>query len=235
MIGSFLNVCIYRLPKGQSIAWPPSACPKCGSRLGPRDLVPVLSYLSLRGRCRYCRERISMQYPIVELAAGILFAIAVAVHGLSLTALKYIVLSSMLIIATATDLNTRLIPDRVTLPGIVIGLALSFFVPGVTPVQSAIGILVCGGALYILAVASRGGMGGGDIKLLAMMGSFLGWGRGLLALFIGALIGAIIGIANIAAGKQKRGEPIPFGPYIAIGGLISMYFGEFLLSLLLFQ
>jgi leader peptidase (prepilin peptidase)/N-methyltransferase len=232
VLGSFLNVCIHRLPSGQSIVWPPSSCTSCGTRLKAGDLVPVLSYLVLRGRCRYCGVHISIQYPIVELATGILYAAIACVHGPSLAALHCIVLGSLLIVAAGTDINTGLIPDRVTLPGIVIGFILSFFSPEVTPAQSAMGILICGGLLYLLAVASRGGMGGGDIKLMAMMGAFLGWAQGLLALFIGALLGSVVGIAGIATGRLKRGQPMPFGPYLAAGGVISIFVGRFLLSLL---
>jgi leader peptidase (prepilin peptidase)/N-methyltransferase len=231
-LGSFLNVCICRMPFGQSIVWPPSSCTSCGTRLKPRDLVPVMSYTLLKGRCRYCGAHISIQYPVVELTTGILYAGIVLVYGVSLATLHYIILSSLLIVSAGTDINTGLVLDRVTLPGIVIAFILSFFVPVVTPFQSAMGILICGGLLYVLAVASRGGMGGGDIKLMAMMGAFLGWAQGLVALFIGALLGSIVGIVGIAAGRLKRGQPMPFGPYLAAGGVISIFVGRFLLSLL---
>jgi len=234
-IGSFLNVCICRLPERRSIAWPRSSCPHCGKRLAPRDLAPVVSYLCLGGKCRYCREPISPQYPIVELATGLLFAAVVAVHGVSLVSLRYLVFVSLLIIVAGTDINTRLIPNAVTYPGMAIGLILSLFIPGISFLQSIIGLLVCGGVVYVLALASRGGMGGGDIKLMGMMGALLGWDAGLLALFIGAFLGSVVGIVRIAWGKQKRRDPMPFGPFLAVGGLISAFFAPSILSFIFLQ
>jgi leader peptidase (prepilin peptidase)/N-methyltransferase len=235
IVGSFLNVCICRLPERRSIAWPRSSCPHCGKRLAPRDLVPVLSYLWLGGRCRYCREPISIQYPIVELATGLLYAAIVAAHGVSLVSLKYLIFVSLLIIITGTDINTRLIPNAVTYPGMAIGLILSLFIPGISFLRSIVGLLVCGGVVYLLAWASKGGMGGGDIKLMGMMGAFLGWDAGLLALFVGALLGSVVGIVRIASGKQKRRDPMPFGPFLAVGGLISAFFAPSILSFIFLQ
>ena len=234
-VGSFLNVCICRLPERRSIAWPRSSCPHCGKRLAPRDLVPVLSYLALRGKCRYCSEPISVQYPIVELATGLLFAAVVAVHGVSLASLKYLVFASLLIVVAGTDINTRLIPNMVTYPGMAMGLMLSLFIPGISFLRSIVGLLVCGGVVYLLAWASKGGMGGGDIKLMGMMGAFLGWDVGLLALFVGAFLGSVVGIVRIALGKQKRRDPMPFGPFLAVGGLISTFFGPAILSFIFLQ
>jgi len=189
----------------------------------------------LGGRCRYCREPISIQYPIVELATGLLFAAVVGVHGVSLVSLKYLVFVSLLVIVAGTDINTRLIPNAVTYPGMAVGLILSLFIPGISFLQSIVGLLVCGGVVYLLALASRGGMGGGDIKLMGMMGAFLGWDAGLLALFVGALLGSVVGIARIALGKQKRRDPMPFGPFLAVGGLISALFGPSILSFIFLQ
>jgi len=189
----------------------------------------------LGGRCRYCREPISIQYPIVELATGLLFAAVVGVHGVSLVSFKYLVFVSLLIIVAGTDINTRLIPNAVTYPGMAVGLILSLFIPGISFLQSIVGLLVCGGVVYLLALASRGGMGGGDIKLMGMMGAFLGWDAGLLALFVGALLGSVVGIARIALGKQKRRDPIPFGPFLAVGGLVSTFFGLSILSFIFLQ
>jgi leader peptidase (prepilin peptidase)/N-methyltransferase len=159
----------------------------------------------------------------------------VAVHGLSLTALHHSILGSLLIVSAGTDINTGLILDWVTLPGMAVGLILSFFVPGMTTTQSLLGVLACGGLLWLLAIASRGGMGGGDIKLMAMMGAFLGPWEGLLALFIGALLGSVVGVAGMAVGRIKRRQPVPFGPFLAVGGVISMFSGSTILSIVLFR
>lgn len=232
LIGSFLNVCICRLPGRKSIAWPGSACPACGAALKPRDLVPVASYVALRGRCRYCSARISPQYPLVELITGVFFALTMAAFGPTITGLCWSAFISLLIIACFADINTGLIPNSVTYPGIAAGLIFSLFVPQSSFAFSLIGCVVCGGVVWIVGTASRGGMGGGDVKLMAMVGAFLGWKLGLLVLFAGSLFGAIVGIARIASGKQKRRDPMPFGPFLAIAGALSVYFGHLALRLL---
>lgn len=231
VIGSFLNVCICRLPSGGSIVGPGSACPHCGKPLAPRDLVPVASYLALGGKCRYCEEPISIQYPIVELLAGLLYAAVVWTYGLTLQSLSLLIFVCLIMICAGTDLNTGLILNSITFPGIAIGVALSFLVPGMTPLQSLLGVLVSGGVVWIMFAVTRGrGMGGGDVKFMAMVGAFLGWDRGLLTLFLGALIGSVVGIARIASGKQERRDPIPFGPFLSFGAIISMFFGARILG-----
>ncbi|MCR4425997.1 MAG: A24 family peptidase [Firmicutes bacterium] len=232
VVGSFLNVCIYRLPAGKSIVFPGSACPACGAALGVQDLVPVLSFIWLRGRCRRCGKPISIQYPLVELMTGIMFAVIAAAYGLTTGSLIVAVFACLLTVAAWTDLNTGLIPDRVTLPGLGAGLALSLISPDLTLPGAVAGALISGGVVYLIAVLSRGGMGGGDVKLMAMIGAFLGWRSGLLTLFLGALIGSVVGVTRIALGMQKRREPMPFGPYLALGAVVTIFIGETLLRFL---
>jgi leader peptidase (prepilin peptidase)/N-methyltransferase len=233
VIGSFLNVCICRLPYGGSIVSPGSACPNCGRPLAPRDLVPVASYVALGGKCRYCGEPISIQYPIVELATGLLYAAIVWTYGLTFESLSLLIFVSLIIICAGTDFNTGLILNSVTFPGVAIGVAMSFVVPSMTPLESLLGLLVSGGVVWIMYAATRGrGMGGGDVKFMAMVGAFLGWDRGLLTLFLGALIGSMVGIARIVSGKQERRDPIPFGPFLSIGAIISVFFGAKMLGFL---
>ena len=233
VIGSFLNVCICRLPSAASIVGPGSSCPHCGGLLAAQDLVPVVSYVMLGGKCRYCKMPISIQYPIVELATGLLYAAVVWTYGLTLESLSHLVFVSLIIICAGTDLNTGLILNSVTFPGVAIGIALSFFVPGMTPLGSLVGVLVSGGVVWLMFAVTRGrGMGGGDVKFMAMVGAFLGWDRGLLTLFLGALIGSVVGIARIALGKQERREPIPFGPFLSLGAIISMFFGVRIIGVL---
>jgi leader peptidase (prepilin peptidase)/N-methyltransferase len=212
---------------------PGSACPHCGKPLAPRDLVPVASYLALGGKCRYCTEPISIQYPIVELTTGLLYAAIVWNYGLTLESLSLLIFVSLVIICAGTDLNTGLILNSVTFPGIALGIALSFLVPSMTPLGSLLGVLVSGGVVWLMFVVTRGrGMGGGDVKFMAMVGAFLGWERGLLTLFLGALVGSVVGIARIALGKQERRDPIPFGPFLSLGAIISMFFGVRILGVL---
>ncbi len=233
VIGSFLNVCICRLPSGGSIVNPGSSCPYCGTPLAPRDLIPVASYLVLGGRCRYCKEPISIQYPIVELLAGLLYAAVVWTYGLTLESLSLLVFVSLVIICAGTDFNTGLILNSVTFPGIALGIALSLLVPSMTLPESLLGVLVSGGVVWLMFAVTRGrGMGGGDVKFMAMVGAFLGWERGLLTLFLGALVGSVVGIARIALGKQGRRDPIPFGPFLSLGAIISMFFGVRIIGVL---
>lgn len=227
--GSFLNVCIYRLPEGGSIAYPPSNCPSCGSRLRLADLIPVLSYLFLRGRCRYCGGKISMQYPAIELTTGILFLLAYLKYGLTLHALRTAVLFAVVTAATVIDWRYRIIPDRLNLAGFVLGTALLFESREVLTANS-IGFLAGGGLLYLVALVSRGGMGGGDIKLAAVMGLLLGWKYLLLALFLAFAAGALVGICLVLLKIKKMKTALPFGPFLALGAIIAALAGDRLIS-----
>jgi len=234
-IGSFLNVCIYRLPRHESIVWPGSHCPSCGGSIAWYDNVPVLSYLWLDGRCRTCRAPITMRYPLIEAANGAGYVAILWVFGASWTTILYCILFSALLVVTGTDLTHKIIPNVVTVPGIVLGLVGAATVLPVGPVNALLGMVVGGGILWALAWASpylfgKEGMGGGDIKLLAMIGAFLGWKPALLTIMIGSLSGSVIGISLIAFGVMKREDYIPFGPYLVFGALVSLFFGEPLLN-----
>src|SRR5690348_6536914 len=231
LIGSFLNVCIYRLPRGESIVWPSSHCPSCGNVIEFYDNIPLLSYLWLIGRCRACRSRISIQYPIVETVNAVGYLAILWTFGLNWTTVFYAMLFSALLVVTGTDLTHRIIPNVVTLPGIVLGLVGAATVLPVGLINALLGVAIGGGILWALAWASpylfgKEGMGGGDIKLLAMIGAFLGWKPALLTIMIGSLVGSMIGISLIALRLMKRDDYIPFGPFLVLGALISMFFAQ---------
>jgi leader peptidase (prepilin peptidase)/N-methyltransferase len=235
LVGSFLNVCIYRLPRGESTVWPGSHCPACAAPIAWYDNVPLLSYFWLFGRCRSCHASISMRYPVVEAANAAGYVIILAVFGPSWTALLYGILFSALLVVTGTDLTHKIIPNVVTVPGIVLGLVGAGTVLPTGLVNGLLGIAVGGGILWSLAWASpylfgKEGMGGGDIKLLAMIGAFLGWKPALLTIMIGSLSGSIIGVGLIGFGIMKRDEYIPFGPFLVLGALVSMFFAQPLLD-----
>lgn len=231
-VGSFLNVCIYRLPEGKSIFFPPSHCPLCNKKIKFYDNIPVLSFILLKGRCRFCGSKISVQYPLVELLTAFLFVGAYIWQGLSLGFLSTIVLGCLLIIVFFVDLKHRIIPDVITLPGIVIGLGFAFFSPGIKILDSFLGILIGGGVLYLLAILGellfkKESMGGGDIKLAAMLGAFLGWQKLFLIFFLSALLGSIIGVLAIRfSSKVKEHRTIPFGPFLALASFAALFWGE---------
>lgn len=235
MIGSFLNVCIVRLPEERSIVRPRSHCPACGDEIAWYDNVPMLSYLLLRGRCRGCRIRISPLYPTVELLTG---ALAVALWlrlGTTLAFAGYFAFAAALVTITFIDLDHRIIPDVISLPGIAIGLAVSFVSPLVTPVGALAGALVGGGILLAVAgayqmIRGQEGMGGGDIKLLAMIGAFLGWQSVFVTLMLASLIGSVIGVGLMLYQRADTRLAIPFGPFLAGGALISLFFGDRILA-----
>lgn len=235
MVGSFLNVCICRLPEHKSIVTPPSSCPHCQQPIKAYDNIPLLSFIILRGRCRYCGEAVSWQYPAVELITGLLFLGLAYSWGLGGQVFVYALLASALLVVSVIDLQHQIIPDKVTLPGIVLGLGFSFFsLLPVDFVQSLIGLAVGGGILYAVAVISRGGMGGGDIKLMALIGVFLGWQKALLTIFLGVLVGSIVGVALMLFRGKGRKDKIPFGPFLALGAIISIFWGQEIINWYLF-
>ncbi|MBF0555297.1 MAG: prepilin peptidase [Nitrospirae bacterium] len=233
IIGSFLNVCIYRLPiKGLSIVTPPSGCPVCGKRIKPWHNIPVISYLALMGRCAYCGVRISLRYPAVELLNAVFYVLIYAKFGLSAYSIYYMMFMSALIVITFIDIDYQIIPDVITLPGIALGLVGSIFIlpdpqGGLLGLSgSLIGLLTGGVIFYIIAVASRGGMGGGDIKFMAMAGATLGWKSVLLTIFIGSFVGSVYGISLMVFKGKGRKARIPFGPFLSLGAAVSLFYSR---------
>jgi leader peptidase (prepilin peptidase) / N-methyltransferase len=226
-IGSFLNVCVHRLPRGESVVTPRSRCPGCGHAIGWQDNIPVLSYLLLRGKCRGCGTRISVRYPLVELACGALWLAAVLVWGAELQALVMAVFFTLLLGIALTDLSHYIIPDAFSIGGLVIGLALAFLPGGLTIVQAAIGAVVGFGLLFLVAwvgewIFRKPAMGGGDIKMMAMVGAFLGPIGVVLTIFLGALLGSLI----FGPISLKTGKLVPFGIFLALGALVTAVWGE---------
>ncbi len=225
-IGSFLNVVIARIPAGRSLVHPASACPGCSAPLVWYDNIPLLSYLALRGRCRTCAMRISLRYPIVEALTAALLILAYVALGPSVDFLVALVLLPALVAMTAIDLDHQMIPDVITLPGIPLGFVLNVTTGRQSWVESFIGIVIGGGLFLVIILVSRGGMGGGDMKLGAMLGAFLGWKALAVALFVAIVLGGVIGATLLLTGLRGRKDPIPFGPFLAAGGAMALVWGE---------
>lgn len=226
VFGSFFNVVGLRVPKKESIAFPPSHCTKCDRQLTPLDLVPVFSYLFLRGKCRSCGEKIHWVYPLVEAITAVLFGLAFWQLGFTPELIIAILFISLLVIITVSDIAYMLIPDKVLLPFAVVLLVLRLFVPLDPWWDSLLGAVVGFGILFLIAIVSKGGMGGGDIKLFFVIGLVLGTGGALMTLFFASLIGAVAGIVQLRIKKQGRKTPVPFGPSIALGAVIVYFYGE---------
>ena len=246
LIGSFLNVCIYRLPKGESVVSPPSHCGACRTRLKAWDLVPVLSYVMLRGRCRYCGAVVSARYAVVELLTGLLFAWCLYVVGYSPEIEKAIALTAFLVVITFIDYDHQLILDKVLLwlagTGVVINLLLNkhelwtawpkAFAAGPPPgwLDMPIAALIGGGIMLLIAVVSRGGMGGGDIKFAAALGLWFGWKLTLLVLFLAFLAGGVGSVVLIVLRLKGRKDFIPFGPFIALAAFVGQLYGDSIIA-----
>jgi leader peptidase (prepilin peptidase)/N-methyltransferase len=233
VVGSFDNVAIYRIPDGKSIIKPRSFCPHCGVNIVWYDNIPIFSYIILRGRCRSCGEPISIRYPLVELISGLLFLAVFAKVGFTWTAelLPYLFMVTVLIIVSGIDLQKQIIPNKVIYPAIPVGLAAMGLVALVRGdyhviVDSLIGLVVMGVPLALLALFYPKGMGMGDAKLAAFTGVILGWRSELVGFFLGILIGAVISIVLMVAGKKGRKSRIPFGPFLAAGALIALFWGQ---------
>jgi leader peptidase (prepilin peptidase)/N-methyltransferase len=230
IVGSFLNVCIYRLPLGKSVVWPGSACPNCGRSLAWFENLPVLSYLALWGRCRTCQHPIAGRYPLVEALTALMFAAAWSYYGPGLLLASRLLFGCALIVLFAIDLEHQLLPNAITLPGIVIGFVFSLMV-GPGWLDSLIGILVGGGVLYAIAeiyyrVRKEEGLGMGDVKMLAMIGAFLGWPLTLLTLVLSSVLGSVIGIAIVMARKGDMKYALPFGTFLAAGAILAALAGD---------
>lgn len=221
VFGSFANVLIHRLPRRESIVAPRSHCPACGAPIRPWDNIPIISYVVLRGRCRSCRVRISPRYLIVEIATGALMAGVVWRFGFSLAALRYGVLAFALLVVFFTDLEHQIIPNAVTYPGTVVGIILSAASGALGP--SVIAAVTAGAVFLLLSLVSRGGIGGGDIKLAAMIGAFLGTPAVVVALFLAVALGAAAGLVLLALRLRNRKDMIPFGPAMAAGAMIAVF------------
>jgi leader peptidase (prepilin peptidase)/N-methyltransferase len=229
-IGSFLNVVIHRLPRQQSLVSPGSRCPACGYSLRAVDNVPVLSYLLLGGRCRKCRTGISIRYPVVELITGALFVLFYFVYGWTpLLAVRLVFVSAMVALF-AIDLEHHLLPDAITLPGIVVGLVASLFLPpGI--VSALIGMLLGGGVLWAIGEAyyrysGQEGMGGGDVKMLAMIGAFLGWEQVIVTLVFSSVVGSVVGVLVIAVKRGGMKHALPYGTFLALAAVLASLWGE---------
>lgn len=232
VVGSFLNVCIYRIPRKISIIKPASFCPSCGNSIKPWHNIPVLGFLLLKGRCAYCGAKISLRYPFVEALNGVLYVIAFLHFGLTVSLSFILIFISALIAISFIDIDFQIIPDQISIPLIFLGIILSLIPHNSLNLaqnikDSLIGILVGGGSLLIVSLISKGGMGGGDVKLNAAVGAFLGWKSALLTIFIGSLTGSIVGIITM---KKTGNRKIPFGPFLSLGALICLFFGEKILS-----
>lgn len=247
LIGSFLNVCVCRLPKNESVVRPRSRCPRCGSLIAWYDNIPILSWLILGARCRTCKEPISWQYPLVEALTGMLFGLVYWKYGVCLATPFYMLLAAGLVLVTFVDLTDWTIPNEVTYPGIPLGVVLGlvgmvypasgFIVNNV--LDSLIGLFLGGGILYALdkialVVWKKPGMGFGDVKLLAMLGAFFGWKSVFIIIMISSLLGSVVGVALIAIRKRQgddaKGHYLPFGPYLAAAGVLYLFFGPDLLA-----
>lgn len=234
-IGSFLNVCIYRLPLGLSIVSPPSRCQECGRRVPFYYNIPIISYFMLGGRCAYCKTPLSFQYPFVEALTGAFCAALFVKFGLTPSFWFYFVFVSALIVITFIDLEHRIIPDVISLPGIITGIAASFFMPYPGVVNSLIGALAGAGLLFGVAtayfyIARSEGMGGGDVKLLGMIGAFLGWRGVLVTILTGSFLGAVIGVLMMLLYGKTTKYALPFGPFLALGAVIHLFYGEHLIG-----
>ena len=227
ILGSFLNVCIYRIPKRKSISFPPSHCPKCDEKLKPLDLIPIISYIFSKGKCRYCGEKISLQYPIVELLNALIYVLLYMKYGLSLYFFKYAILSSLLIVISFIDLKYQIIPDRLNLFCLVLGILFTLSYGNIwLTVNGTIGLFVGGGLFLLIAIITKGAMGGGDIKLMGALGLYFGWKYILLISFLSFIIGAVISISLLVLKIKNRKDYIPFGPFISIASIVTMLYGQ---------
>jgi len=235
VVGSFLNVCIGRIPQGDSIVRPASRCPACLSPIRWYQNVPVVSYLALRGHCAACRAAISFRYPLIELLTGLLFVYVTWTFGIGWPTFIYWVFVAMLVVITFIDLDHQIIPNVISLPGIALGFLSSFLVPWITWSDSLLGIALGGGSLWLVAVlyaliAKAEGMGMGDVKLLAMIGAFLGYQAILPVVLLSSFSGAFVGLMAMAGQGKGRKYAIPFGPFLSLGALVYLFWGDFLVS-----
>ena len=256
IVGSFLNVCIYRMPLGESVVWPRSHCPKCQKRIPGYDNIPFISFILLGGKCRFCKEKISLRYPLVELLTAVMLVVLFNRYCLTYDFFFYMVLLWVLIISTFVDIKHRIIPDEVSIGGMIVGFILSV-IRGLSTsplhfslkpmVNSLLGILVGGGIIYLTGKifdlvyfkllkkppiqGETESMGGGDVKLLAMIGAFMGWQRALLTFFLAPFLAIVIGVINLVT---KKDHTIPYGPFLSLGALIALFWAEKILGFIFY-
>jgi len=255
--GSFLNVCIHRMPLGESVVWPGSRCPKCNRRIPAYDNIPFLSYLILGGKCRFCKQKIPLRYPIVELLTAIMFVLLFNRYRLTYEFFFYMVLLCGLIVATFVDIQHRIIPDEISIGGIIIGFILST-IKGLSLAPLAFnskamfnslsGIIIGAGIIYLTSFlfdliyfkllkrppiqGETESMGVGDVKLLAMIGAFLGWQKALLTFFIAPFFGLVIGIINLLV---KKDHTLPYGPFLSLAAILSIFWADKIIRLILIR
>ncbi|MFH1338353.1 MAG: prepilin peptidase [Candidatus Omnitrophota bacterium] len=253
IVGSFLNVCIYRLPKQESVVKPRSHCPKCKKQIPWYDNIPFISYIILRGKCRFCEQRIPFRYFLVELITAGVFLLFYVNYGLGFNFIYFALLACLLIIATFVDITHRIIPDEISIGGIVVGLTFNIIKPCLLPANyyllpvwdSLLGILAGGGIIFITGktfdliyfkLLKKGpvdgeteSMGGGDVKLLAMIGAFLGWKAAVLTFFLAPFLGAAVGIVNLVVKKQHT---VPYGPFLSTAAFISLFWADAIIRLI---
>ncbi|MBP7215956.1 MAG: prepilin peptidase [Candidatus Omnitrophica bacterium] len=257
IMGSFLNVCIYRMPLGKSVVWPGSHCPQCEKRINWYDNIPFVSYLLLGGACRFCKKHIPIRYLAVELLTALMFVLLYLNFAFSYDLFFYIVLVCCLIVATFVDIKHRIIPDEISVGGMIVGFILStirgvqldpFSFSYKPMLTSLLGILIGGGIIYATGAlfdlvyfklmkrppiqGETESMGGGDVKLLAMIGAFLGWEKALLTFFLAPFFGAIVGVHNLLS---KKDHTIPYGPFLAVASLIALFWANQIIGFLLFR
>jgi leader peptidase (prepilin peptidase)/N-methyltransferase len=257
IVGSFLNVCIYRMPQGKSVVWPGSHCPLCEKRIPWYDNIPFLGYLFLKGKCRFCKQKISPVYIIVEVLTALLFVALFNRFALAYDFFIYMIFGCCLIIATFVDIKHRIIPDEISVGGMILGFILvaikGFNMPPLSfnlkpALNSFLGIIVGGGVIYLSGFlfdlvyfkllkrppiqGETESMGGGDVKLLAMIGAFLGWKQALLTFLVAPFLGVIIGIVNLLI---KKDHTLPYGPFLSLAALISLFWADKIIYLVLFS
>nr|WP_320050602.1 prepilin peptidase [uncultured Desulfuromonas sp.] len=235
VVGSFLNVCIFRIPAGVSVVRPASHCPSCQTPIRWYHNIPIFTWLLLRGRCAYCGQTFSWRYPFVELLTGVLYWLVFYYAGLTLLTPVYWLFISALIVVTFIDLDHQIIPNVITYPGIPLGFICSFAIPWVSWQDSLLGILVGGGSLWLVAfiyqvITKREGMGFGDVKLLAMIGAFCGWRVIFPVIFISSLLGTLVGVPLMMVKKGDSRMALPFGPFLVLGTLIYLFWGGTLVN-----
>jgi leader peptidase (prepilin peptidase)/N-methyltransferase len=231
ILGSFINVCIHRIPRKESLVRPPSTCPQCNERIRFYDNIPLISYVILGGKCRFCKKPIPVRYPIVEFLTGSLSMSLFVKYGLTLHYFLYFLFSASLVIVTFIDLRHKIIPDVISLPGILAGFAaVSLFrLNGLSWKDSLMGMIIGGGLLYLIGVSyerlrKKEGMGMGDVKLLAMIGAWMGYMALPYIILVSSLTGIIIGGGSLFLSKKDLGQRIPFGPFLVLGTLVTLFF-----------